>query len=70
MTQSLFASLKAQIGSSDTVYLDVPEINSDAVELAEKHDMRVVFETAEMYTDEEHNLSHDRLYGITSFEIG
>lgn len=70
IAQSLFTSLKAVANSSDKVYLDVPEINSNAVELAETHNMSVVFETARMYTGEQPDLSHGRLYGITSFEIG
>ncbi len=70
MAQSLFVSLKAVATSSDKVYLDVPEINSAAVELAESNNMTAVFETARMYTGVQPDLSHDRLYGITSFEIG
>jgi len=68
--QALFSSLKATTKSSDIVYLDVPQINLDAINLAKNHDMNIVFETARMYTKEQPYLSHDRLYGITSFEIG
>lgn len=70
LAESLFLALKSEIQSADPVYLDVPEVNPVAVDLAQRHGMEVVFETARMYTGECPELPLDRLFGVTSFEVG
>jgi len=40
------------------------------VALAERHHMQVSFETARMYTGDFPELPVNRLFGVTSFEIG
>ena len=52
------------------LFLDVPACNHSAVELAEELGMQRVFETARMYTQYEPDISLQRTYGITSFELG
>lgn len=52
------------------VYLDVPEINHAAVMLANRYGMTKVFETARMYTKEAPVLPLERLFGVTTFELG
>jgi len=70
LSDSLFLALKSNIKISDSVYLDIPEINSAAIELAKHHNMKVTFETARMYTGDQPKISLTRLFGVTSFEIG
>jgi hypothetical protein len=52
------------------IYLDVPEPNAQALELARMHAMQPAFETARMYTGEFPNMALDKIFGITSFELG
>lgn len=52
------------------VYLDVPEINRAAVFLANRHGMVKVFETARMYSKQVPELPVERIFGVTSFELG
>jgi Acetyltransferase (GNAT) domain/Acetyltransferase (GNAT) family len=66
----LFLALKSFAPKESPVFLDVPEINSDALALATRHKMTISFETARMYTGPFPDLPLDRLYGVTSFEIG
>lgn len=66
----LFLALKAKAKPSDLVYLDVPEVNKNAVALAEKYTMTPVFKTARMYTKEFPDLPLDRIFGVTTFELG
>ncbi|MDW6003525.1 GNAT family N-acetyltransferase [Vibrio mangrovi] len=66
----LFTALKSFAFPSEPVYLDVPEVNPQAVALAQRHQMTASFETARMYTGAEPELPLERLYGVTSFEIG
>lgn len=66
----LFRSLTSRVGEAEPVFLDVPEVNPAAVQLAERHGMQVSFETARMYRGPAPELPLDRVYGVASFEIG
>ena len=68
--ESLFLALKAKASELEPIFLDTPEINQAAVALAEKHNMKVSFETARMYTQAAPDLGLNRVFGVTSFEIG
>jgi hypothetical protein len=65
----LFRALAATAPGSP-VFLDVPEPNRKGLRLADRFGMTPVFETARMYTREIPLLPLDRIYGITSFEMG
>ncbi len=52
------------------VVLDVPEMNKDAVKLAESMGLAPSFETARMYTGPTPEFERAGLYGITTFELG
>jgi hypothetical protein len=70
LANSLFIALKASVSSGKPVYLDIAEVNQNAIDLAKHHNMQVVFETARMYTQESPTLALVRLYGVTTFELG
>jgi hypothetical protein len=67
---ALHAALCSRVPAGEAVFLDVPMNNPDAVALAEREGMRVVFETARMYTGDAPACEMQRVYGITSFELG
>lgn len=69
IAEELFCGLVATC-PGQTVYLDVPQPNAQAVHLAQRHGLEPVFETARMYQGGLPNLPMDRTYGITSFELG
>jgi hypothetical protein len=69
IAERLFATLSALV-PGDPIFLDVPRPNIAAVALAERHGMAPVFETARMYTGGDPGLPIDRVYGITTFELG
>jgi GNAT superfamily N-acetyltransferase len=52
------------------VFLDVPAPHGAAVALAERLGLKPVFETARMYTGPAPAIRMDRLFGITTFELG
>ena len=68
VASALFAALTS--GLDAAVFLDVPEVNPAALELAEKSGMTAVFETARMYTGEAPRLPLGGVFGVTSFELG
>lgn len=70
LAEHLFLTLKAHAPEGAPVFLDTPAVNSAAVELAERHDMIVAFETARMYTGKSPELPINRLFGVTTFELG
>lgn len=69
IAENLFQSLTSQI-KNQPVYLDIPEINPEAQELVKKWDMKMVFETARMYTKNKPNLPIHQIFGVTTFEVG
>ena len=52
------------------IFLDVPEPNREAVALAQARGLAPVFETARMYTGAVRPMRLDRMFGITTFELG
>lgn len=68
--EALFTALCAVAGEAGEVYLDVPEPNAAAIQLAERHALSPVFETARMYTGLVPAVPLDRVYGVTTFELG
>lgn len=52
------------------VFIDVPEVNPAAVRLAERLGMTPVSETARMYAGKAPDIDLDRVFGVTSFELG
>ena len=68
--ERLFAALTSGVEGDDPVYLDVPEVNAAAMALAERHRMRQVFGTARMYTAPSPSIALERVFGVTTFELG
>ena len=70
VAQRLYLALVARVPAGAEVFLDVPALNPAALALAQGQGMTAVFETARMYTDVAPALPLQRLFGITSFELG
>jgi len=67
--RALFAAL-ADRAPARPLFLDVPGPNEDAAALAREAGLEPVFETARMYTGAPPAIPVDRVYGVTSFELG
>jgi hypothetical protein len=67
--EAVLSALLAKIGGGE-IFLDVPGINRDAVALALDWGLAPVFETARMYTGAIAPLRLERVFGVTSFELG
>jgi hypothetical protein len=70
VAKNIYLSLAAKVEKAEPIFLDVPEVNEKGMELAAKLKMKNVFGTARMYTGEIPEISIDRTYGVTSFELG
>lgn len=66
------AIVQTLLASADgaEVFLDVPAVNREANALAGELGLEPVFETARMYTGPIAPLRIDRIFGVTSFELG
>jgi hypothetical protein len=69
IAEALLSALAAPWPGEQT-FLDVPEPNAAAVALAEGRGMKPMFETARMYRGPAPDLPLDRIFGITTFELG
>jgi len=67
--EAVFSAL-ASTAAPGPVFLDVPEPNAEAAALARRHGLSPTFETARMYRGPAPALPLDRIYGITSLELG
>jgi Acetyltransferase (GNAT) domain len=65
----ILSALLASVGGGE-IFLDIPSINRDAVALAQDFGLAPVFETARMYTGAIPRLRLERVFGVTTFELG
>jgi GNAT superfamily N-acetyltransferase len=65
----VLSGLLAKVGGGE-IFLDVPSTNRDAVALAQDFGLAPVFETARMYTGAIPRLRLERVFGVTTFELG
>ena len=66
--EAVFAAL---LGDADgEVFLDVPQPNREATALAEAHGLAPVFQTARMYSGAIRDVALERVFGVTTFELG
>ena len=70
VARAIYQSLGARVPDGDAVFLDIPLPHAAAVALTQRQGLQRVFETARMYAGPEPRLALDRIYGITSFELG
>jgi ribosomal protein S18 acetylase RimI-like enzyme len=66
----LLRALMSHAAPDDAIQLDIPAGNRRALALVRAHGMRPVFETARMYAGPTPDLPIDRIFGITTFELG
>ena len=70
LAETLWLGLNAAVKAKQPVFIDIGENNPHALALVERHNMQLVFETSRMYTQYVPALDFERIYGITSFELG
>ena len=65
----VLSALLSGVGGGQ-IFLDVPGTNREAIALAQDLGLAPVFETARMYTGAIPPLRLERIFGVTSFELG
>lgn len=69
IAEELFKSCLG-MAPNNSIFLDIPATNQDAVSLVNKYNGKYVFECARMYYGTTPKIAVDKIYGITSFELG
>lgn len=57
-------------GNNHNIYIDVPDINREAIRLVQGYQMKLLFECVRMYTHQPPLLNWNNIFGVTSLEIG
>lgn len=70
LAERLFLALKAQAPQDAPLFLDIPAPNPAALDLVTRNHMTPVFETARMYKGARPDLPLEKIFGVTSFELG
>lgn len=67
--EALYTHL-AEFAAGGPLFIDAPENNPAAMELVKRHGMKEVFGCARMYLGPPPVLAHERIFGITTLELG
>ena len=70
LAEKLLTALLAYAPAKSIVFIDMPEINKEAVALAQRYAMPLVFEAARMYTKAVPVMDVNKIYGVTTLELG
>ena len=73
IAKALLCSLLSDLPTKNaeaTVCIDMPQPNAAAFHLADKLGLQKAFETARMYSDHVPNIDLNRVFGVTTFELG
>ncbi|NEP79051.1 MAG: GNAT family N-acetyltransferase [Okeania sp. SIO3C4] len=69
IAEKLFLAL-CSYSENQNVYIDVPELNKQGINLVESYQMQCVYECARMYSVQEPNIDWKNIFGVTSLELG
>lgn len=69
IADALYTRLAA-FAAGGPLFLDAPENNEDAMALVQQHRMTEVFGCARMYLGSPPEIAHERVFGVTTFELG
>lgn len=70
IAEKLFLTLIGFVKKGTEIYLDVPEVNPAGIVLTKRYGMQMVFETASMYSKKPPISPIDKIFGVTSLEVG
>jgi Acetyltransferase (GNAT) domain len=69
VAHELFKKLVSQTKGAPVFY-DTPAVNQAAVDIANQYKMEKSFETARMYSKQAPDIKVNKIFGVTSFELG
>lgn len=70
IAEKIFRALQSKIPVQSYFTIDIPKININAIKIAEKFNMEYSFETVRMYKNGVPKIDINKVFGITSYELG
>jgi GNAT superfamily N-acetyltransferase len=70
VAERLFLALQSRLEPGVELFLDLPEANAAALNMAREGGMNLVFEAARMYKGAAPRLPLERIFGVTTLELG
>ena len=70
IAETLLVALQNKIPQGNYFTLDIPEPNAEALKIAESFKMEYSFETARMYKNGIPNIDLNKVFGVTTYELG
>ena len=70
IAETLWRALNTYPPEDSAIFLDIPDLNHEAADLVVRYKMSPVFETVRMYSGPFPDLPVERIFGITTFELG
>jgi GNAT superfamily N-acetyltransferase len=68
--EALFDALVSRVPAGAPVFIDIPQPNAAALEMVTRRSMTPMFETARMYRGGVPEIAIERVYGVTTLELG
>ena len=68
--EALLDGLVAELGPEDPWWIDTPDTNAAAIQLAKERGLEPGFRTARMYRGEPPEYERDLVFGVTTLELG
>ncbi len=68
--EQLFQALRRHVPESAPLFFDAPDSNKEALALAQRHGFTKMFETARMYTQKCPPIPIQKVFGVTTLELG
>lgn len=69
IAENLLLSLAKNAGS-ETLFIDIPDTNQECAQMKEKYSMKEIYAVNRMYSSGIPDLPIEKIFGITSFELG
>jgi len=69
IAEALFLALLNNV-PNQPIFLDTPDANPLAISLAKKYSMQPIFECVRMYTQEKPSIDLQKVFGVTTLELG
>jgi GNAT superfamily N-acetyltransferase len=70
IADQLYSQLALEAKEGAPFFLDVPEANPEALSMVKKYNMKEVFATTRMYSQGKPDMALEKIYGVTTFELG
>ncbi len=70
VAEALFQGLSSSVEKGSEIGMDIPEVNNKALDFAAEHNLSEAFRLGRMYTQTPPNIDLQKIFSVTSYELG